>query len=215
MNSFLVQVILAARNRDTESWMQILVFVVIAVIYALSSIVKAKSNKAEQENEEPLTRKPPHKPPGRPSRTQTPPVRQVRRPVSPMLRTEYKLQKQPTPRKVGRPQPPAAAPAIQKQPTRQEPLEIPEMPEFSFEGPQLKTGIEELPDYTSETLQKMQAQAQSLGLGGQKPVVEVEDVSRPILDYADSDELTRAILHYEILGRPISLRDQSERVIGL
>jgi hypothetical protein len=44
-----------------------------------------------------------------------------------------------------------------------------------------------------------------------QPKVAIE----PLLDYDDTDELKRAILHYEILGRPLSLRGPSEQIIGL
>jgi hypothetical protein len=35
-----------------------------------------------------------------------------------------------------------------------------------------------------------------------------------IIDYADPDALKKAILHYEILGKPLSLRDSSERAMA-
>lgn len=37
---------------------------------------------------------------------------------------------------------------------------------------------------------------------------ESEYLSELLKDYADPEELRRAILHYEILGKPLSLRDQ-------
>jgi len=40
-----------------------------------------------------------------------------------------------------------------------------------------------------------------------------EPVASPyLIDYADIDALKRAILHYEILGKPVSLRDPSQQV---
>ena len=86
-----------------------------------------------------------------------------------------------------------------------------ELPELSVQGPQLESGIEELSEYTSKTLKKLQGKR--LGIGAKEP--KAKDVSEPVLDYADRDELTRAILHYEILGRPLSMRGPSERIIGL
>jgi hypothetical protein len=35
-----------------------------------------------------------------------------------------------------------------------------------------------------------------------------------IIDYSDVDALSKAILHYEILGKPVALRDQSENAAG-
>jgi len=188
MNSFLVQVIVAARRGDREGWVQILVFVVLAVIYALGSIIKAKSNKIEQEEEEQLAPKEPRKPPESLRRLQKQSLRQARAAAGPAPSTEYKRQIQPVRRKVVRPEPVVREPLTKK----------------------VEHGIKELPEFTSETLEKQEAKP--LGFAAQKPVV--EDVSRPVLDYTDADELTRAILHYEILGRPLSLRDPSQRIIG-
>jgi len=196
MNAFLSQVIVAARNRDTEGWVQMLVFVVLAVVYALGSILKAKSSKAEQEKDEELMPKGPRKPPGGLRRLQEEFLREARGPAGPAPQPE----RQAVPRKVRRPQP-----AVER------PGEMQEFPELSVQGPQLESGIEELPEYTSETLKKLKAER--LGFAAKEP--KVEDVSEPVLDYADRDELTRAILHYEILGRPLSMRGPSERIIGL
>ena len=45
--------------------------------------------------------------------------------------------------------------------------------------------------------------------------VESKYLSEVLLDYVEPDELRMAILHYEILGRPLSLRDPSGQIIGL
>jgi len=171
--------------------MQILVFIVLAVIYALGSILKAKSSKTEQEKEEPLTPKPPRKPPERKRRPQKQLFQQPRQPARPQQPSQPQPQIQPPRRKVIRPEP-----VVRKPPTKMKeltPLPAIEMPEVS------------------ETLQKMEAKPP--GVAAAKPVL--KDVSQPVLDYTDADELTRAILHYEILGRPLSLRKPSERIIGL
>jgi len=196
MNAFLAQVIVAARNRDTEGWVQMLVFVVLAVVYALGSILKAKSSKAEQEKDEELTPNGPRKPSGGLRRLQEEFLRGVRGPEEPAPQP----QRQPIQRKVRRPEP-----------TVERPWEMQEFADLSVQGPQLESGIEELPEYTSKTLKKLKAER--LGFAAKAP--KVKDVSEPVLDYADRDELTRAILHYEILGRPLSMRGPSERIIGL
>ena len=43
MNDLLEQIILAARNNDVEGWMNILFVVVLAVLWAVGGIVKAKT----------------------------------------------------------------------------------------------------------------------------------------------------------------------------
>jgi len=204
MYYFLGQMLLGARHRGAEGWTQILVFVVLAVVYALGSILKARANKVEQEKLQ--GQKPPPTPPERGQELQKQPLRQFGRPIERADRMEYRPQVQPARRKVMRPKP-----AAEKQPTSQQPLKPPELPELSLESPQLETGIEELPDYTSKTLQKLKTERLGIAAKARK----VEDVSVPVLDYADMDALRRAILHYEILGRPLSLRDPSERIIGM
>ena len=44
---------------------------------------------------------------------------------------------------------------------------------------------------------------------------ESEYLSELLTDYSDPDQLRRAILHYEILGKPLSMRDPSGDIIGL
>lgn len=51
-------------------------------------------------------------------------------------------------------------------------------------------------------------------LGVQRPETARESVGFPaasVIDYRDPDALKKAILHYEILGKPVALRDLSER----
>jgi hypothetical protein len=64
MNYLLTQLILAARkNNEDNGWMQILVFVILAVFYALGSILKVKANKAASKGKEQKSGKPVRKPP--------------------------------------------------------------------------------------------------------------------------------------------------------
>ena len=57
--------VLAARNSDEKDtgWMQILVFVILSVFYAVGSIVKARANKTAPKGKEQVPRKPARKPP--------------------------------------------------------------------------------------------------------------------------------------------------------
>ena len=40
-------------------------------------------------------------------------------------------------------------------------------------------------------------------------------LSEILSDYENPENLRRAILHYEILGKPLSLREPGEHIIGL
>ena len=54
MAELLAQIVLVAQRRDNDGagWMQILVFVILAVLYAVGSILKAKGSKLEEQGEE-------------------------------------------------------------------------------------------------------------------------------------------------------------------
>ena len=211
MNELLAQIILAVRRRDTEGWMNILVVVVIAVVYGLSTILKAKAKKPseKEEKEGPLGRKPGSKlkeiaerfqkelselsrermyePPQRSEGLQKESFQQARRPAGPTPGRPYR-------------------PGVQQARTR-------------IAGPprpveKIATEAEEpsgLPEFTSKAVKKLATRRTDIP--GEVP--EAEHLPEILSDYADPDELKRAILHYEILGRPLSLRDPSGQIIGL
>lgn len=217
MNCFLAQINLLARNGDGEGWINILVLVALAIFYVVGSILKAKTNKDEQKGDEQLARKPAGKPPEGVRDLQKQPLERPRRPAGPPPRREYGPQVQLPRRKVMRPQP-----AVQKPVAKLEPegelvtIEPPEEPELSIPTLQLEPKfeeLEELPDFTGKTVKKLEAQR--IGVSVPAEVPEAKYLAEILLDYADPDELRRAILHYEILGRPLSLRGPSEHIIGL
>ncbi len=247
MNELLAQIISAARRRDTEGWMNILVIVVIAIVYGLSTILKAKAKRPpEKEEEEPLSRKPGSKlkeiaerfqkelselsrdrmyePPKRAEGLQKESFRQARRPAGPAAPG-------PRPYRPGvqepRPKVAAAPRAVEKftgraerprRPQTIKPLAEPELgiptpqlrPELE-ELPELETKIEELPELTSKAIKGLGARRGTMPA----EMAEAEHLPEILSDYADPEELRRAILHYEILGRPLSLRDPSAQIIGL
>jgi hypothetical protein len=165
MNTFLIQTVLAARNTDTEGWMNILFVVVLAIFWAIGGILKAKSGKFEQEKEKQL--------PGKPRRKAPEADRgiwdksfeqQSRRPAGPAPHSQI-IRPQSAVRKFA----PKAEQPTQLQPV--EPLELKKRTISPLETLRAKAIIEE-----------------------------------PLLDYTDPDKLKRAILHYEIIGKPLSLR---------
>jgi hypothetical protein len=192
--------------------MQILVFVVLAVIYALGSIAKARANKIEQEDEKQLPLKPGRKPPEGKRDLQKQPLQQRRRPVGPLVRKQRKPQVQFPRRKVARPQPATQKPVAKKeQPTPVQTIEMPEFAELPLLSRQIQPMIQELPELTSETLKKLEEKRVAVPV----ETSQIKYFGEPLLDYEDTDELKRAILHYEILGKPLSLRGPSEHIIGL
>lgn len=189
MSDFFAKIILAARNDDeVAGWMQMLVFAILAVFYVLGSILKARANKAKEKEE--LAGKPAHKPPEGAKGLQRKAFKPIR-PAAPLPRKEYYPQVQPPSRRVVRPRPAARAkPAAQP----------PALPE-----------VEELPRFTRGLDKKMGVK--ELGIPSESP--QVKPIGEPLLDYTDPNRLRRAILHYEIFGKPLSLRGPEEHIIGL
>lgn len=75
------------------------------------------------------------------------------------------------------------------------------------------TGIKGLPQYTTapvEGLKDSRAHISAEKPAAQSPLEALLD-----LDYAHPDELKKAILHYEILGKPVSLRQPGADAIGV
>ena len=230
MNALLAQLVQLARGNGVEGWMDILVLVLVAAVYGLATILKTKKRKKEQEEqaEEELTHKPARKPAAGSRGLLEQFVREIQRAVEPTEERESRPAAQPAPKKIARPQP---APAVHKyaaeakQVSRPKPITPPVkpkrpglklsmpapqvQPEFE-ELPELQTGIEALPEFTTKAVKGL--------VGKHKGMAEVPEskyLSEVLADFTDPEDLRMAILHYEILGRPLSLRDPSGQIIGL
>lgn len=226
MNYSLAQIILAAR--DPDGWMSILVIVLMAAVYGIATILKAKKGEKEQEQaEEEQYRKPQRKPEGGMGLLEQF-VREIRRAVDPTQERESRPTAQPAGRKTARPQPASTVrkyaaeakqagrpksitpPAKHKRPGLE--LSIPAaqaQPDFE-ELPELQTGIEALPESTTKAVKGL--------VGKRKGMAEFPEskyLSEILVDFTDPEDLRMAILHCEILGRPLSLRDPSGQIIGL
>ncbi len=218
MNYSLAQIILVAQSRDPDGWMNILILVIIAAVYGLGAIIKTKSKKSQGQVEEELDRKPATG--GRGVLEQF--FNELRGLAEPTQDRESRPPAQPAHRQIAHPQPAVRKYAAEAKPAgRVQPrtppakykLSIPApqvQPDFE-ELPELQTGIEALPEFTSKTVKGLV----SKGRGMADKVPESKYLSEVLLDYADPEDLRMAILHYEILGRPLSLRDPSGQIIGL
>ncbi len=201
-------VILAAR--DTGEWMNILFFVAIAAFYAIGSVLKAKANKSAKEKQanEPQGVKPVERVPLRQAVKKTPPPPTVKKPAYP----------QPPRRPVARPRPAVQKRGIKKAeailrglkkakvpPAVPRPEALPAFPSVQSEF----EGLRELPKKTLGQLD-----IGRLGLAAEKKEKEAVIIEEPFLALDDPDALRMAILHYEILGKPVSLRRPGEHLIG-
>ena len=214
MNEFIEHIILAARRRSPKGWGNILFIVFIAIFWAISAIVKLKAKKAEEEKEgeEQLSLKPGAKPPEGTNALPKGPFQKIRLAIETELQKQRQLQEQQAQRKLARPQPAAQKVAIKTEPAARIPaLEPVEEAKLTRPIAQVQTKFQEMPDFTSKTVQKLKDKR----IDAPSEIPASKHLSEILLDYSDPDELKRAILHYEILGRPLSLRGPSQHIIGL
>lgn len=205
MNILLTQLILAGRGEDTEGWMSILVVVVLAVFWAISGIVKATAKKPQD---------------GQPQQPSRKPVRGVSPPTTARdassARPPGPAQARPQPRSgtatAGEPQrrPGRLVAELQKA-LRSDSMGAPPKPALPLPTPQVGPILQELPDLSTKPLKELERVRLAVPKGTPQ---EEEYLPELEFDYADPDELSRAILHYEILGRPLSLRDPSGQTVG-
>jgi hypothetical protein len=218
----LAQIYILGQDYDIEGWMDILVLVVIAVVYGLGALIRAKSKKnEEQTQEQQLARKAQ----GKPSKDGRGLLEQIFTELK-QAAEQAKTGVETRPPGQKRPQKAAQAQTVSQKYTPKAKQEVhiqhtmtpaktkpskPSKVQSGFEKlGELDKGIYTLPDITS-TLP---------GLSGKDKVtpdeiVESIHLSEVLSDYEDPEELKRAILHYEILGRPLALRDPSSNIIGL
>ena len=201
MNIFLAQLILARRNDEVEGWMNLLFVIVVAVFWVLGGILKAKSKKPQDKQRI------------------GPQQRPVRRPQARGMQAGEQSRHHPStasqrPQYAPDSKPPAGEAVfshplfrnLAAQIERATGMKIPtEMPK-----PQAP---KKPPKPQAERFIPPVKAAQPLGI---KKPVDVTDFSDTLwLDTSDPDDLKRAILYYEILGKPVSLRDSTDSVIGL
>ena len=185
MNNFLAQTIDLARNGDAESWMNVLFVVILAVFYAVGSIVRAKSNKSKQEDED---RQPALKPRFKPAR-----------------QTAYRQPQRPVARIMQQPQIPLARRKTQSR--EQQLVQATELLQEQ-KPPSLQFDIEKPRKSLTKPLKELEVGQVLTRPGGIQPRAII--VEEPLVNFGDPDELKRAILHYEILGKPLALRKPTE-----
>jgi len=211
MNEVLAQIILASRKGNNENWMKILFPVALAIFWAISAIAKSKAKKAEDEKtgEKLLSIKPGVKPAA--GTTKEGPFQKIRRAIEAEVEKQRQLQTQQAQRKVVRPQP-AARQVVPKadSATRISASKPAVEARLARQTPQFESEIQELPEFTVKTFKKLEDK-----ISTPSEIPQAKHLAEILSDYSDPDELKRAILHYEILGRPLALRGSSGSVIGL
>jgi hypothetical protein len=211
MNDLLLQIILARRNDDAESWTNILFVVVLAVFWLVAGIIKAKAKKPGGRDEQ-LPGKPVRKPPlhSREAREQM--LRQLDRPADSAQSQQPRPSAQKPRMKFADLQAAVRKFAVEAEQAFQVNTKEP-APELEpvLKEPQIKAEKPELTEPMTRTIKGFQEKR----ISEPEQMPESEYLSEILTDYSDPEELRRAILHYEILGKPLSLRNPSDESIGL
>ena len=180
MNYCLAQIILAARGDDAEGWINTLVIVLLVVFWAIGGILKARTRKAEAaEEDEEETGKEPFKPAARPS-TAKPVYKDKARGVAVWCPQPQRI-------RAG-----AKTLAEEVEPRQAEPTVT------VRKGREPKTAV-------AKMVGKRPPKA--VPAAGAVRAVEKPMLEQLLLSAEEPDELRKAILHYEILGKPLSLRE--------
>jgi hypothetical protein len=203
MSCFWQQIILAAR--DTEEWMNILFFVAIAAFYAIGSVLKAKASKSAKQKKaaERQGVKPIRKTPARPTVKKAPPPATVKKPSYPQAGG----------RPATRPRPVMRRPVPRKPPVPPKAVKPSAMAEALPAVPSVQGELEGFRELPKKTVGQLDVGR--LGLAAEKKGKEAVILEEPLLALDDPDVLRRAILYYEILGKPVSMRSPGEHLIGL
>jgi len=84
-------------------------------------------------------------------------------------------------------------------------------PQLKSSPPQPRLGsiFQDIPNISSKPKPLMELEP--MRLETRQRTSEIEDPPELVLDFTDPDELSKAILHYEILGPPVSLRNPSHQ----
>lgn len=213
MNVVLIQAIFGVPAEGDAGWMKLLIIVVIAAFYGLSSLLKSRANKQTQKQREEQSRKLKQKRAAPPVRglVQARPLRPQSRgtSASPVMRTaQRRPQVQPPRRPTARRQPAAGRPVPQPRVEPQLGVLQP-LPEETLVAPLVSKkakSFRERPVPTKSRSKRPPAAAQ---------VARPGLLSSSLAEFAVFDDLERAILYSEIIGKPKSLRDPSEGIIGL
>jgi len=179
-----------------EGWMQILVFLLIVAIYGLGALLKSKANKLEEGKEKETPPETPQKGKQR--------ARGLKEYISNMQQQAEKAikpltaeTKQPARKK------PAAYPSKRGY---QEKAQKPLVPYKKLQVPSLGESI----DLEEVTVEKARPKAAEPVY---KSVMSEDSILAELFDdFRQTDELRKAILHYEILGKPLSLRKRADDI---
>ncbi len=184
MSLFLAQLALAARDHDSNNWMNILFLVVVAILYAVGGLIKkVKDQKITfGEKRQPSPQQPSQKPPARPKPQQIQPKPAPQRSTA----RQYQVPAE-------RPLPAQYIPAFQPTiPIQPQPLDV---------EPQLTANFTK-----SIKNLKDDVRLEPISVPNTFDTEDTAFVFEGAAQFATSDDLRRAVIYYEVFGSPIALR---------
>ncbi len=215
----LAQIIVIARG--DEGWMNILVLVVLAAVYGLGALIKAKGKQPEDQAQKQQTRKPQRKPSAGVGGILGQLFREIQQAAESKPTRETRPSGQAARRQTSRPQAAVRKYAAQvKQANRVQPITAPSKPKLSKPTPQVQTDFEILSELDTGIQALPEISTNVVGLPGKRKRMPAETagskyLSEVLADFTDPEDLRMAILHNEILGKPLALRDPSSEFNGL
>lgn len=202
---FYFQNFLLSQNDDLEKWVNILFVVVLAVVWAIGGILKSKAEQARiQKNKQPL-----QKPPSvSPNNGRDPAELILEKLLGPYNRSLQAREGSPTRQTAKRP--PGTQSSRQRYTDKHPPDKFVSQQKINNMRGQ-KPFIKEqpvvtdvkLPEVSPDIVQKKESLP--LKKSSEKEISLINDM----LDFNDTNSLRKAILYYEVLGKPLSLRETS------
>ena len=230
--------LLAQRGRDTNEWVNVLFVVVVAVLYAVGALIKgagAKAQKREGQGQpaqrqretwlQRLARKAEEMQRAAEARTKQAATGMRR------LTAEAREQQAKSPRAATPPTSPPQGPLTTRPGRGGQSILVYEQgtPESTSERQQRAAHLRRAREPAAEQKRPRQLQPAAGPKRPEEPAA-IEPIAKPvhdmelepttvpallIIDYTDPDAMKKAILHYEIIGKPLALRDPFQRIAGL
>jgi hypothetical protein len=187
MDVFIQHIVLAARNRDGDDWMNILFLVFVMILYVIGGLVKKIKDHKITFGEEKKERVPP-----RPSRA-------VKKPVD----------VKPHPAVVKHPSVAFDKERIRKAPSKAIPQKAVAYRPDMYKGQQV--------DEIEKTITELETEVKlpevdTLAVEKPKDIKVEEKVLQDLVTLDEPDDFARAFLYYEIFGKPLSLRKETGTV---
>ncbi len=212
MNFYLIQFILAGRNRNSEGLVDVLIIVFFVIIWVIRSLFMAQKEQTQQKKKT-LTRKPIIKSPLNKDRFEKF-LENILQPKGPSPIQKKRQSVQKPYMKDSSSIPVASRKPIDKKQIRHPQYKFKKPSIFGAQRlkspqiqdlPSIDPNLQELPEFTDKTINNLE----KIHLTKQKNSTSLNYLSEKLFDKADPDELKKAILYSEILGKPLSIRDFS------